>query len=329
MTHDIAIVGYGYWGPNLLRTFINIPDCTVRYCCDIDEKNLQEVKRRYPHVLTTTDFKEIISDSNIDGVVLATPTNSHFLLAQQAINAGKDVLVEKPMSTTSQEARKLVSLAQKTKRILMVDYVLLFSPAVLKIKELIDKGEIGEILYIDSTRTNLGLFQKDSNVIFDLASHEFSIVQFILGTKPTKVSATGKSHINDQVDVAYITAEYQKNIIAHVHISWLSPVKVRRMLIVGSKKMIVYDDNESSEKIKVYDKGIVREKSHNENGQIEIGYRFGDVWLPHIETIDPLTFMAQSFIDAVSSRKVTRSDGKFGAEIVEILERATKLLNAK
>ncbi|MDO8503230.1 MAG: Gfo/Idh/MocA family oxidoreductase [bacterium] len=327
MTHDIAIVGYGYWGPNLLRTFVNIPGCTVRYCCDLRTEALQEVKRRFPYILTTTDFNEIISDPNIDAVVLATPTESHFALAEKAINSGKDVLIEKPMTCNSEEAWQLVALAEKNKRILMVDHILLFNPAVLKIKELIDSGEIGEILYIDSTRTNLGLFQKDINVIFDLASHEFSILQFILGDMPKVVSVTGKSHVNKQIDVAYITAEYPKNILAHVHITWLSPLKLRRMLIVGSKKMIVYDDNDPSEKVKVYDKGVIKEKSHRDQKQIKIGYRVGDIWSPHIEIADPLMLLAQSFIDAIVTRRVVRSDGKFSAEIIEILESATNFFN--
>lgn len=325
MTYGIAIVGLGYWGPNLLRTFLNIPSCSVRYCCDLKEEELHEVKRKFPHILTTDDFNRIISDPTIDAVVLATPTQSHFSLAKKAINAGKDVLIEKPMTRSSKEAWQLVALAQKHKRVLMVDHILLFNPAILKIKQLIDGGELGEILYIDSTRTNLGLFQKDINVIFDLASHEFSIIQFILGKKPRMVSITGQSHFNNQIDVAYITTRYPKNILAHVHVTWLSPLKIRRIFIIGSKKMIVYDDNEPSEKLRVYDKGITAQKSPNNLRQIKIGYRVGDVWLPHIEIADPLTLLAQSFIDALATRKVERSDGKFGAEIIEILESATEL----
>lgn len=327
MAHGIAIIGLGYWGPNLLRTFLNIPGCSVRYCCDLNPPALEEVKRKFPHILTTTDFNKIISDPSIDAVVLATPTQSHFILAKKAITAGKDVLIEKPITQSSKEAWKLVALAKKNKRILMVDHTLLFNPAVLKIKELIAGGEIGEILYIDSMRTNLGLFQKDINVIFDLASHEFSIIQFILKNRPKIISVIGKSHINKQIDVAYISVKYPKNILAHVHITWLSPVKMRRMLIVGSKKMIVYDDNEPSDKLRIYDRGINIEKSSNKEGQIKIGYRIGDLWLPNLKVADPLTVLAQSFIDAISKRKVEKSDGKFGAEIIEILENATKLFN--
>lgn len=327
MTHDIAIVGLGYWGPNPLKAFLNIPGCSIRYCCDINVDRLQEIKRKFPHILTTTDFNEILSDSIIDAVVLATPTESHFTLAKKAMDAGKDVLIEKPMTSSAKEAWELVALAKKNKRVLMVDHILLFNPAVLKIKQLIDSGEIGDILYIDSTRTNLGLFQKDINVIFDLASHEFSMIQFFLGSNPKIVGVTGKSHIGNQIDLAYISAMYPGNIPAYVHVTWLSPLKIRRMLIIGSKKMIVYDDNEPAEKLRVYDKSITTEKSHDNQKQIQIGYRVGDVWLPNIEIADPLTLLAQSFINAISSRTVERSDGKFSAEIIEILESATKLFN--
>lgn len=329
MIPRVAIVGLGYWGPNLLRTFVNVSSCIVHFCCDLNAEKLHEAKRKFPHLQTTTDYHEVVSNPEINAVVLAVPTKDHFSLAKKAISAGKDVLVEKPMTRTSEEAWKISALANKYNRVLMVDHILLFNPAVLKIKELIGKGEIGDILYIDATRTNLGLFQKDINVIFDLAAHEFAIIQFLLESVPTILSVAGKSHVNNQVDLAYIIAQYPKNILAHVHITWLSPLKLRRMLIVGSKKMIVYDDNEPIEKVKIYDKGVTKEKSPDKQRQIKIGYRVGDVWSPNIEIADPLTNLAQSFISAVSTRKVIRSDGKFGAEIVEILENATKMLSQK
>lgn len=327
MTFNIAIIGLGYWGPNALRTFVNTPGCSVSYCCDLSLKRLQEVKKQFPHLLTTTDFDEVLSDSSIDGVVLATPTGTHFELAKKAILAGKDVLIEKPMTNDSKKAWELVALAAKNKRVIMVDHILLFNPAVLKIKELIDKGEIGNVLYIDTTRTNLGLFQQDSNVVFDLATHEFSILQYFLKDKPKIISVTGKSHFNKQADVAYISAKYPGDILVHVHVSWLSPLKMRRMIIVGSKKMIVYDDNESSEKIKIYDKGITREKSTDDEHQIKINYRAGDIWIPNIKQADPLSLMAQHFINSIKNRKVERSDGQLGAEIIEILEDATAVYN--
>lgn len=329
----IAIVGQGYWGPNLLRTFLGTQGCSVRYCCDLRQEVLSEVKRRLPHITTTTDIRDVISDPEVGAVVLATPTATHFELGQQVLDAGKDVLIEKPMTRSTKEAWKLVELAERNKRVLMVDHVLLFNPAVLRVKELIDKGEIGEILYIDSTRTSLGRFQQDINVIYDLASHEFAMLQYFLGNTPKVTSVTGKSHINGQIDVAYITARYPKDILVHVHITWLSPLKVRRMLIVGDRKMIVYDDNEPSEKVKVYDKGITYDKNGTQGEpfdnqrQIKIGYRIGDMWSPNIEIADPLSLLAKSFISSISTREEPRSGGKFSAEVVEILERATQLFN--
>ncbi|MEK7616892.1 MAG: Gfo/Idh/MocA family oxidoreductase [Patescibacteria group bacterium] len=327
MTKNLALIGFGYWGPNLLRNFINIPNCNIRYCCDIDLEKLQEIKRKFPHMLTTQNYNEILDDESIDAVILATPTSTHFDLAVAALNGGKDVLVEKPMVQTLQQAKILVQLAKKRGRILMVDHTFLFNPAVIKIKELIDKGEIGKILYIDSTRTNLGLFQKDINVIFDLAAHDFSIIQYILGTQPKQVSTIGKSHFNNQVEVAYITASYPEDIFAHIHVSWISPVKVRRMLITGTKKMIVYDeDTAPAEKIRVYDKGVTLDHPARSIEQIKIGYRTGDVWLPKIDIVEPLSLMAKSFVVSITSRKVLRSDGRFGSEIIKILETASNSL---
>lgn len=330
MTKNLALIGLGYWGPNLLRNFINIPKCNIRYCCDIDTKKLHEIKRKFPHILTTQDINEILDNDSIDAVILTTPTKTHFELSVQALNAGKDVLIEKPMVQSFQQAKILIQLAKKRGKILMVDHTFLFNPAVIKIKSLIDKGVIGKILYIDSTRTNLGLFQKDINVIFDLAAHDFSIIQFILGTQPKQISALGKSHFNNQIDVAYITAIYPEDISAHIHVSWLSPVKVRRMLITGTKKMIVYDEEGvPAEKIRVYDKGVILDGPINNIEQIKIGYRTGDVWLPKIDNFEPLSLMAQSFVDSITSRKVLKSDGIFSSEIIKILETASNSLNKR
>lgn len=330
MIKNLGLIGLGYWGPNLLRNFINIPNCHIRYCCDIDAAKLHEIKRKFPHILTTKEYSKILDDESIDAVILATPTSTHFDLAVAALNGGKDVLIEKPMVQNFKQAKFLVQLAKKRGKILMVDHTFLFNPAVIKIKELIDKGEIGKILYIDSTRTNLGLFQKDINVIFDLAAHDFSIIQFILGTQPKQVGAIGNSHFSNQVDVAYVTASYSGNISAHIHVSWLSPVKVRRMLITGTKKMIVYDeDTVPAEKIRVYDKGVILDGPTKNIDQIKIGYRSGDVWLPKIDVVEPLSLLAQSFVDSITSRKVLRSDGIFGSEIIKNLETATSSLKKR
>lgn len=324
MNKRIALIGYGYWGPNLLRNLFDTPGCEVVYCCDKDEERLKDVKRRYPSVATTVDFNEVVKDKSIDGIVLATPTKTHFPLAKKAIANGKNVLIEKPMVLNSRQGHKLVAFAKKHKKILMVDHTFLFNDAVMKIKKIIESNEIGDILYIDSVRVNLGLFQKDSNVIFDLATHDFSIIQYILGKDPLLIHAHAGAHFGDHEEIGYIFARYPKNISVHVHVSWLSPAKIRRMLIVGTKKMIVYDDIEPTEKIRVYDKGVVINGNPRELEQAKIGYRTGDVWLPKIDIVEPLSLLTREFISALDGDKKPKSDGQFGAKIIEILENATK-----
>lgn len=321
----VALIGFGYWGPNLLRNLFDHPNCEVVYCSDLSDKKLDIVKKRYPSVEVTTSVEKVLQDSSLDGVVIATPTITHFSLAKQALLSGKDVLIEKPMVISSEQAEELVDLAEKKGKIIMVDHTFLFNNAVLKIKDLIDSGELGEILYIDSVRANLGLFQTDVNVIYDLASHDFSIIQFLIGLAPKTFQATGKSHYSHQEDLAYITIEYPQNIMAHVQVSWLSPLKVRSMFIVGSKKMIVYDDTKQAEKISVYDKGIVKDHSNTQLAeQMKIGYRTGDVWLPKIEIMEALTLMITSFIEAMESRIQPKSGGRFSLGIIRMLEAATQ-----
>lgn len=324
MNKRVALVGYGYWGPNLLRNLFDTPGCDVVYCCDQDEKKLELVGKRYPGIKLTSSFDAVIKDQTIDAVVLVTPTKTHWPLARRAIKYGKDVLLEKPMTATATEARKLTALARKNKRIVMVDHTFLFNPAVTLIKKTIESGDLGGILYIDSIRVNLGLFQKDANVIFDLASHDFSIINYLLGTSPKSVSASANIHFGKNEDVAHVFADYPKGISAHVHVSWLSPVKIRQMLIVGSKKMIVYDDIEPTEKVKVYDSGVVARKLRGEVEQMKIGYRTGDVLIPKIDIVEPLSLLAKEFINALNTRGEPKSSGVFGAEVVNILESATK-----
>ncbi|MBI4058786.1 Gfo/Idh/MocA family oxidoreductase [Candidatus Microgenomates bacterium] len=324
MDKRVALVGYGYWGPNLLRNLFDNSGCEVVYCCDKDQNKLKAVKKRYPSIEVTTDFDQVVKDSTIHGIVLATPTITHFPLAKKAAEHGKDVLIEKPMTLDCSHAWQLVKVARKHKRILMVDHTFLFNDAVTRIKEIIDGKELGDILYIDSVRVNLGLFQKDSNVIFDLATHDFSIINYLLGAHPKSVYAHGRVHFGQHEDVAYVFAEYLKNISASVHISWLSPAKIRRMLIVGTKKMIVYDDIEPTEKVRIYDKGVIIPKKLRELEDAKIGYRTGDVWLPKVNVVEPLSLLVQDFLNAIETRKEPKSSGTFGAQIVEILESATK-----
>lgn len=330
----VGLIGYGYWGPNLLRNLFDTPNCEVVYCCDLSLERLNLAKKRFPSLKITTDIEEVLNDPLIDAAIVATPTKTHLSLAEKFLQKNKHVLIEKPFTQNFQEAQHLVNLAKKKKKLIMVDHTFLFNDAVLKIKELIDKGELGNILYIDAVRANLGLFQSDVNAIFDLASHDFSIIQFLLKSKPKSIKATGASHYNKQEDVAYITTEYPNNIMTHVHVSWLSPLKVRRMTIVGTKKMIVYDDTEPAEKIRVYDKGVVMTTDKVVAEQIKIGYRSGDAWLPKINFYEPLSLLLSTFIKGMdgknkpspSGEKEVKSSGKFALDVMEILEAATKSL---
>lgn len=323
---QIALIGYGYWGPNLLRNLFDTPGCQVNYVCDLSSKRLEAAKKRYPSIQVSLNIDEIIKNPKIDGVIIATPTRTHFPIAKKALLSGKHILIEKPMTMSLKEAKILIALGKKNKKVVMVDHTFLYNDAVLKIKKLIDKKILGKILYIDCVRANLGLFQTDVNVVFDLASHDFSIISFLLNSKPKFINATGKSHFNKQEDVAYITAQYPDDIMAHVHVSWLSPLKIRKMIVIGTKKMVVYDDIEPTEKIRVYDKGIIMDISSEEVvEQIKIGYRTGDALLPKIDVIEPLSLMLKDFIQAMSYKThKTRSSGDFVLSIMEILQASNK-----
>lgn len=323
----LALVGYGYWGPNLLRNFFETPDCEVLYCCDKDLAKLKMVRRRFPSVIITTSFDEIIRDSELDAVVIATPTMLHYELAKKAIESGKDVLVEKPMTINTKEANDLVALAKKFKKILMVDHTFLYNEAVIRIKEILEKKELGDILYIDSIRANLGLFQKDTNAIFDLASHDLSIIQYLFGKKPISVQAFGKSHYNKQEDICYVIVEYKDGTFTHLSLSWLSPLKVRTMTIIGTRKMLVYDDMNFSQKIQVYEKSV--DIGPNLFRKLEaafITYRSGSVWSPNISEKEALGNMAKDFIESITKRREPISNGKLGVLVMELLEKATQSL---
>ncbi|MDP6506148.1 MAG: Gfo/Idh/MocA family oxidoreductase, partial [Planctomycetota bacterium] len=277
----IGLVGYGYWGPNLLRNFVETPDATVIAVCDLNQDCLDLVQARYPSIKTTKNTQELFDDPDIDAIIIATPVSTHFKLAIQALDAGKHVFVEKPLTTTFAEGEELVEKAKQQGRTVMVDHTFLYTGAVQKIKEQIDSGEMGDIYYYDSVRVNLGLFQHDVNVIWDLAVHDLAIMDHLLPTHPLSVSATGMSHVADQPEnIAYLTLFFEKSLMAHIHVNWLAPVKIRRTLISGSRKMIVYDDLEPSEKVKIYDKGIELTDSKESIYKMLIGYRTGDLWVP-------------------------------------------------
>lgn len=259
---NVGVIGYGYWGPNLVRNFAETPGSQVVGVCDLRPERLSSVQARYPAIKTTTDYRELLTDPSIDAIAIATPVSTHFDLALQALQAGKHVFVEKPMTATSEQATRLVEKAERCNRVLMVDHTFVYTGAVRKMRDLVEKNEVGEIYYYDSVRVNLGLFQHDVNVIWDLAVHDLSIMDYVLRVFPVAVSATGMSHLSGQPEnVAYVTLFFETNMIAHLHVNWLSPVKVRRTLVGGSLKMIVYDDLEPSDRIKVYDKGVTVNKS--------------------------------------------------------------------
>lgn len=325
---NIGVIGYGYWGPNLVRNFAETQGLAVACVADLDVNKLAVVKKRYPGIKTTTNFEQMINDPNIDAIAVATPVSTHFDLALAALQAGKHVWLEKPMTETSAQARQLVEEAEKRNLILIVDHTFIYTGAVRKIAELMNKGDLGEIYYYDSIRVNLGLFQRDVSVISDLAVHDFAILDFLLGKQPEAVSAVGVNHFpGTPENLSYISLFYESGMIAHCNVNWLAPVKVRQILIGGSKKMITYDDLEPSEKIKVYDKGISFTDDPQKIYQMRVGYRAGDMWAPQIDGSEALRVEGQHFVDCIEHNKVPFTDGKLGMRVVQLIEAATRSMN--
>jgi predicted dehydrogenase len=322
---NIGIIGYGYWGPNLVRNFAEIPGAQVKIVSDFKPELLAKVQTRYPSIQTTTNCQDIFNDPSIDAVVIATPVFTHFDLALAALQAGKHVMVEKPMTTNSEQALRLIEEAATRKLVLMVDHTFVYTGAVRKMHDLIASNELGEIYYFDSVRVNLGLFQNDVNVIWDLAVHDLSILNYVLPSQPYAVSATGISHIPGGTEnIAYMTLFFANNLIAHVNVNWLAPVKVRRTLIGGSQRMIVYDDLEPSEKIKIYDKGITLNNNSESMYKMLVGYRTGDMWSPKLDMTEALHTEGLHFINCIQQGERPITDGQAGLRVVRILEAATQ-----
>ncbi|MBI5165418.1 MAG: Gfo/Idh/MocA family oxidoreductase [Magnetospirillum sp.] len=317
----IGLVGYGYWGPNLARNFSRRRDCRLVQICDRSTTRAELARQHYPNTSVTTEYEDLLNDPAVDAIIVATPVDAHFHLASQALDAGKDVLVEKPLTSTIAEAEALVALARRRGRILAVDHTFLFTGAVLRMRELVAAGELGDIIYMDSVRVNLGLFQHDVNVIWDLAPHDLSIFQYVCGTRPVAVRAMGhRTHSDLHESVAYVHLEYGGAAVAHCHVNWVSPVKLRLSMIAGTRKMIVFDDMEHSEKIKVYDKGIsVRDIDRDTYNQVRVDYRTGDMWAPKLGMREALDLEAEEFIASVRDRHQPRVDGEFGLDIVRQL----------
>jgi predicted dehydrogenase len=319
-----GVIGYGYWGPNLVRNFAEAPGGRIGFVTDVRAERLTQVVARYPTARVSTDYRELLSDPAVDAVAIATPVSTHFDLAMAALRAGKHVLVEKPMTATSEQSLALIDEAAKRGLVLMVDHTFVYTNAVRKIRELTQDGDLGDIYYYDSVRINLGLFQHDVNVLWDLAVHDLSIMDYVLGQTPVSVSATGLSHVGGEPEnIAYMTMFFEGKLIAHVHVNWLAPVKVRRTLLGGSRRMIVFDDLEASEKIKVYDRGISVNPSPENVYQMLIGYRAGDMWAPQLPLGEALQTEARHFIECIEQRRTPTTDGHAGLRVVRLLEAAT------
>jgi len=324
---NIGVIGYGYWGPNLVRNFSAVPDARVHSVADLDEKRLSLVKTRYPAIEVTTNFQSLLSDPHIDAVAIATPVSSHYDLALEALSRGKHVFVEKPLTETAEQAERLVAEADKRNLVLHVDHTFIYTGAVRKMRELVESGELGDLYYYDSVRVNLGLFQPDVDVIWDLAVHDLAIMDYVFSAKPTAVSASGMSHIKGRpTNVAFLTVFFEDNFLAHLHVNWLAPVKVRRTLVGGSRKMIVYDDLELSEKIKVYDKGVTVGGDKEDDYQQRIGYRSGDMWAPKLAVTEALQIETEQFARCITDGEVSPADGHAGLRVVQLLESASRSL---
>ena len=325
----VGVIGYGYWGPNLVRNFAENDGSRVVSVCDLSAQRLTAAQKRHPGVATTPDPTALIQNPAVDAVVIATPVSSHYGLVLQALRAGKHVLVEKPLADSSERSQELVEEACRRKLVLMVDHTFVYTGAVRKIKELITGGDLGEIFYYDSVRVNLGLFQHDVDVIWDLAVHDLSIIDYLFQEPVVAVSATGMAHVPGKpANIAFLTLFFNSRLVAHLHVNWLSPVKVRKTLIGASRKMIVYDDLEASEKIKIYDKGITvtGEESQDAIYKTLVGYRTGDMWCPKIDTSEALQRECSQFVACIERGDTAITDGNAGLRVVRILEAASQSL---
>lgn len=326
----VGLIGYGYWGPNLARNFAAQPDCSLLAICDSNPARAELAARHNPSARVTRNGEDLFSDPAIKAILIAVPVFAHFDLARRALLADKDVLVEKPFTLTSKEAHELIRLARERSRILAVDHTFLFTGAVAKIKEMTDAGALGKIMYVDSVRINLGLFQHDVNVVWDLAPHDLSITSYLIGEDPVSVQAVGSAHGTDGMEsIAYLHLEFVDGLIAHFHFNWLAPVKIRRTLIGGSKQMIVYDDMEPSEKVKVYDKGVVIKQGDIDSiYKTIVDYRTGDMVAPKLSHHEALAAEAKHFLNCVRERTAPIADGVAGLRVVRILEAAQASLRA-
>jgi predicted dehydrogenase len=322
---NVGIIGYGYWGPNIVRNFNSIEGSKVRFICDKSQGSLARARKAYPQLTVTSDCSEVLTSADVDAVAVITPVSTHFELAKKALQNGKHVFVEKPFTATVAEAEELIELADKKNLTIMVDHTFIFTGAVGKIKQLIDERALGDLYYYDSVRVNLGLFQRDVNVIWDLAPHDFAVMDFLIKEKPAAITACGKAHVNGHEDTAYITVHFDNNMIAHFNVNWLSPVKVRTTLIGGEKKMLVWNDLEADEKIKIYDKGV-EIKSKEGVYDLLVSYRSGDMHAPKVEQIEALKRETEYFVRCVTNSETPINDGHAGLRVVKMLDACNESL---
>lgn len=325
---NIGVIGYGYWGPNIVRNFSGIDSAKVVSLCDMNEGALGKAVKLYPALSTTINVNDIVSSKDIDAVAIITPVYTHFELAKKALKNGKHIFIEKPFTSTAGQAEELVQLAEKKNLKIMVDHTFLFTGAVRSIKKYIEEGMLGKLHYYDSMRVNLGLFQHDVNVVWDLAPHDLAIMDYVIPDRPLALSATGQDHYNKFEDVAYVTVYCENNVIAHFNVNWLSPVKVRTTLIGGDKKMLVWNDLEADEKLKIYDKGV-DVKTRESLYDLLVSYRSGDAWVPRINPIEALRAEAEYFVDCVEKNETPVNDGLAGLRVVKMLEAANQSIKEK
>ncbi|MGH7491523.1 MAG: Gfo/Idh/MocA family protein [bacterium] len=324
---NLAVVGCGYWGPNLIRNFRALPECHVTRVCDLDHKRLEHMQQLYPEVETKLSFADLVQDRELDAIVIATPAHFHFELARESLLAGKHTFIEKPMASSSAQCSRLIALAEKQGLTLMVGHTFVYGPAVRTMKEIVDSGHIGEIFYINAQRLNLGLFQKDINVTWDLATHDISIILYVLNQSPAFVNCQGKAYLSPTVeDVTSMALDFPNGSFAMIQSSWLDPSKIRKMTIVGSKRMIVYDDTEPLEKIKIYDKRVERPPHYDTFAEFHFSYHYGDMHAPYLKQVEPLKVQCQHFLDCIKTGVKPDSNGAEGLRVVQILEAASESL---
>lgn len=324
---NIAIVGCGYWGPNIIRNFNSLKECRVKAICDLNEDRLAHMQTLYPEAETTTNYDQLINDSEIDAIAIATPVHQHFKLAQKSLKAGKHTLIEKPMASSVAECQQLKEFAEQHNLTLMVGHTFLYSQPVRRIKEIVSSGDLGDLLYISASRLNLGLFQPDINVAWDLAPHDISIILYIMDSVPLSVNCQGKAHMKEGIeDVTNMTIDFSNNGFATIKSSWLDPNKIRRMTFVGSNKMLVYNDIEPNEKVKIFDKRVEKPPHYDTFGEFQHSYHYGDIHSPYIKQDEPLKVECQHFLDCIKTGDTPLSGAQESLRVVQILEAASESL---